>query len=108
MVQVISSSASCEAINSLATMPLNGYLGALLFRWKVQLPNVGAGDEQFGGCRGVEHCYERVKQIGEGTYGQVCICADHLMRSLKVTRVTLVSEVPAIAAGVPCHRQQDQ
>ncbi|KAK9904109.1 hypothetical protein WJX75_004762 [Coccomyxa subellipsoidea] len=46
-------------------------------RWKVQLPNVGAGDEQFGGCRGVEHCYERVKQIGEGTYGQVYLATDN-------------------------------
>ena len=39
--------------------------------WKVELPKVGAKDDQFGGCRSIEVTYEKVKQIGEGTYGQV-------------------------------------
>ncbi|CAL8470770.1 g10312 [Coccomyxa elongata] len=45
-------------------------------RWQVQLPDVGAGDAQFGGCRGVEHSYQRLDQIGEGTYGQVYLAKD--------------------------------
>lgn len=40
-------------------------------RWKVELPQSEAGDDVFGGCRGVEESYERLDQIGEGTYGQV-------------------------------------
>jgi hypothetical protein len=41
-------------------------------RWKVELPDgKDAGDEHFGGCRGVEFSYERLNIIGEGTYGQV-------------------------------------
>ena len=39
--------------------------------WKVELPKVGAKDDAFGGCRSIEVSYEKIKQIGEGTYGQV-------------------------------------
>ena len=39
--------------------------------WKVELPKVGAKDDAFGGCRSIEVSYDKVKQIGEGTYGQV-------------------------------------
>ncbi|KAK9829831.1 hypothetical protein WJX72_008122 [[Myrmecia] bisecta] len=45
-------------------------------KFKVELPNVGAGDDAFGGCRSIEHCYERLDQIGEGTYGQVYLARD--------------------------------
>ena len=38
---------------------------------QVELPSGAAGDDQFGGCRTVEHSYVKNKQIGEGTYGQV-------------------------------------
>lgn len=34
--------------------------------------NRGTGDDaQFGGCRGIEDSYNKLDQIGEGTYGQV-------------------------------------
>ncbi|KAK9842364.1 hypothetical protein WJX81_008632 [Elliptochloris bilobata] len=45
-------------------------------RWKVELPTGTAGDDQFGGCRTVEHSYVKNKQIGEGTYGQVYLAND--------------------------------
>ena len=38
----------------------------------MELPRAESGDDQFGGCRGVEDSYERLDCIGEGTYGQVC------------------------------------
>ena len=47
-------------------------------RWKVELPQSEAGDDVFGGCRGVEESYERLDQIGEGTYGQVSSPATQL------------------------------
>ena len=40
---------------------------------QVELPSGAAGDDQFGGCRTVEHSYVKNKQIGEGTYGQVSL-----------------------------------
>jgi serine/threonine protein kinase len=45
-------------------------------KWKVELPPIGAGDDLFGGCRSVEHCYKKEQQIGEGTYGQVYLAQD--------------------------------
>lgn len=39
--------------------------------WKIEMPEMGARDDMFGGCRSIEGAYTRVKQIGEGTYGQV-------------------------------------
>jgi hypothetical protein len=53
-----------------------GLNGLVTAKWKVELPNIGAGDEQFGGCRSVEHCYKKEQQIGEGTYGQVYLAQD--------------------------------
>ena len=44
---------------------------------QVELPSGAAGDDQFGGCRTVEHSYVKNKQIGEGTYGQVSPFAKH-------------------------------
>ena len=38
---------------------------------QVELPNISVGDEEFGGCRSIEHTYTKMDQIGEGTYGQV-------------------------------------
>ena len=43
--------------------------------FKVELPEDSSRDEQFGGCRSVER-YERLDQIGEGTYGQVYLARD--------------------------------
>lgn len=40
------------------------------FKFKVEVPSRNA-DDDYGGCRLVDATYERVKQIGEGTYGQV-------------------------------------
>lgn len=40
-------------------------------KWPIEMPSAGGGDDQFGGCRGIEGTYTRIKQIGEGTYGQV-------------------------------------
>ena len=39
-------------------------------RWRVELPDVGASDDLFGGCRSIERSYIKDKQIGEGTYGE--------------------------------------
>lgn len=46
------------------------------FRWKVELPDLARGDDDFGGCRGVELCYERGQVIGEGTYGHVYLATN--------------------------------
>ncbi len=58
-----------------------------LERWpdhllQVELPRVADDDKQFGGCRGVEHCYERMEQIGEGTYGEVYLARDKAIGDL--------------------------
>ena len=39
-------------------------------------PSTSAGDEEWGGCRCVEDSYEKLRQIGEGTYGQVYLARD--------------------------------
>jgi hypothetical protein len=39
--------------------------------WKIEMPVLGDQDERFGGCASIEGRYTKVKQIGEGTYGQV-------------------------------------
>lgn len=39
--------------------------------WKIEMPSMGKEDDMFGGCRSIESSYTKVKQIGEGTYGQV-------------------------------------
>ncbi len=44
-------------------------------KWAIEMPSTGASDDQFGGCRGIEGTYTRIKQIGEGTYGQVSLPA---------------------------------
>ena len=44
--------------------------------WRVELPATSAGDEEWGGCRCVEDSYEKLRQIGEGTYGQVYLARD--------------------------------
>lgn len=44
-------------------------------KWAIEMPSAGGSDDQFGGCRGIEGTYTRIKQIGEGTYGQVRLCA---------------------------------
>lgn len=46
------------------------------FHWRVELPATSAGDEEWGGCRCVEDSYEKLRQIGEGTYGQVYLARD--------------------------------
>ena len=46
------------------------------FHWRVELPATSAGDEDWGGCRCVEDSYEKLRQIGEGTYGQVYLARD--------------------------------
>lgn len=58
---------------------------------QVELPSGAAGDDQFGGCRTVEHSYVKNKQIGEGTYGQVSLPA--------APRVSRTQHTPARA---PC------
>ena len=46
------------------------------FHWRVELPATSAGDEEWGGCRCVEDSYEKLRRIGEGTYGQVYLARD--------------------------------
>lgn len=43
--------------------------------YKIDLPGDASRDEQFGGCRSVDR-YDRLHQIGEGTYGQVFLAKD--------------------------------
>lgn len=43
--------------------------------WKIEMPVVANQDETFGGCSSIEGRYTKLKQIGEGTYGQVCVTA---------------------------------
>ena len=44
-------------------------------KYQIYLPGDSAGDEQFGGCRSIDR-YERLDQIGEGTYGQVFLARE--------------------------------
>jgi serine/threonine protein kinase len=67
------------AVGQKRPRPANGDLP--IPKWKVELPPVGAGDEQFGGCRDYETSYHRSNQIGEGTYGQVYVATDLQDRS---------------------------
>lgn len=40
--------------------------------WCLELPSEGkSGENTFGGCRRIEDAYERVGQLGQGTYGEV-------------------------------------
>ena len=40
--------------------------------WCLELPSEGkSGQNTFGGCRRIEDAYERVGQLGQGTYGEV-------------------------------------
>ena len=63
-----------------ATQPAGGQGGRpkpARRNWQVELPSdgdPGLGQRQ-GFCRVIDDVYERVKQIGEGTYGQVS-CAE--------------------------------
>ena len=67
--------------------------------WKVELPKVGAKDDQFGGCRSIEVTYEKVKQIGEGTYGQVRPPPASPQSYLH--RLLLISKTPPPPSGGP-------
>ena len=44
-------------------------------KWQVELPAV-ASDQNYGGCRSCEEGFERIKKIGEGTYGEVYLAKD--------------------------------
>lgn len=51
--------------------------------WKIEMPSMGKEDDMFGGCRSIEGSYTKVKQIGEGTYGQVgCSAGVHCLQTL--------------------------
>ena len=39
--------------------------------WKIELPERGTVDSEFGGCRAIEAGYERGEVLGQGTYGEV-------------------------------------
>lgn len=43
--------------------------------WRIEMPVLGDQDDKFGGCASIEGRYTKIKQIGEGTYGQVCLAA---------------------------------
>ena len=69
--------------------------------WKVELPKVGAKDDAFGGCRSIEVSYEKIKQIGEGTYGQVRCIRLRLCKDMPLT-ASRVCEAPALGRHTPC------
>lgn len=45
-------------------------------KWNIEVPSFGSSDDSFGGCRGIEGTYRKIKQIGEGTYGQVYLAEE--------------------------------
>ena len=53
----------------------NSPLGTGVPTFKIELPEDSGRDEQFGGCRSIDR-YERLNQIGEGTYGQVFLAKE--------------------------------
>lgn len=50
--------------------------------WRLELPPSSAGDDAYGGCRCLEDGYTKLRQIGEGTYGQVYLARDERDGSL--------------------------
>lgn len=50
--------------------------------WRLELPASSAGDDAYGGCRCLEDGYTKLRQIGEGTYGQVYLARDERDGSL--------------------------
>ena len=61
-------------------------------QYKVELPDDARTDEQFGGCRSVDH-YNRQNQIGEGTYGEVFLAVErHTGEKVALKKIRMENE----------------
>ena len=69
--------------------------------WKIEMPVLGDQDERFGGCASIEGRYTKVKQIGEGTYGQVSAVHEYWRATTSVERM-VQHEGPACFAYGTC------
>lgn len=75
----------------------------------MELPESEARDEVFGGCRGVEESYQRLDQIGEGTYGQVSSqkpCPSVKRRVVADTGLSTLALLPDASSNVPGQHPQ--